>query len=414
MKKLLILTLVLAFVLQPFLATAKTLFSGGGQQVVYRGTATGLRISAVDGTAFVDNLPSAVTDSYVNGNYLLEVYDASGRMLKGVLKAVGTGETLDTEVATGTLTINKMYKITATEINHFGTGLEVNGYFRSAGSETCDANNKVKQVLTPSTAGSTIVSTKGGTTYNWAHKNASFTYNAASYTIVVKKIKGESVVASGSITAGNALMDLTTANAFAAPVGVDLTPYQTGDYKIRFFNSTGTYMAEAWISATAPAGESLTELLVDTGFDDASKWTLPAGWSITGSKLIASNPAAYENAIQAVPNPSGAVLSKMTLVCDSFTSGTYRNRFHSQNGMAQTSAGTVVSYITGMADQVSVGVMPNANTVASFTSISCMHVTTPAATGALLLSTKGGSRGFVYKSASLTGNEALTYQVILP
>ena len=47
----------------------------------------------------------------------------------------------------------------------------------------------VKQVLTPSTTGATIVSAKGGTTYNFNHKDASFTYNAASYYVIIKKIR---------------------------------------------------------------------------------------------------------------------------------------------------------------------------------------------------------------------------------
>ena len=50
-------------------------------------------------------------------------------------------------------------------------------------------NISLKQVLTPSTTGATIVSAKGGTTYNFNHKNASFTYNAASYYVIIKKIR---------------------------------------------------------------------------------------------------------------------------------------------------------------------------------------------------------------------------------
>jgi hypothetical protein len=73
----------------------------------------------------------------------------------------------------------------------------------------------VKQVLTPSATGVTIVSTKGGTTYNWAQKDASFNYNDSSgYTYEVYKTNDAPVVAQGSISAGANKMDLT-ANAFA-------------------------------------------------------------------------------------------------------------------------------------------------------------------------------------------------------
>jgi hypothetical protein len=65
------------------------------QRIAYRGTVTGLRISSANGVSFVDNLPSAVTDLVAAdpGNLLVEIYDASGRMLRGYLGAAGTGET---------------------------------------------------------------------------------------------------------------------------------------------------------------------------------------------------------------------------------------------------------------------------------------------------------------------------------
>lgn len=55
-------------------------------------------------------------------------------------------ETLSAEIVTGTLTSGLVYKITATEVNHFGSGKVVGNYFISAGTETCDASNKVKRV----------------------------------------------------------------------------------------------------------------------------------------------------------------------------------------------------------------------------------------------------------------------------
>ena len=57
---------------------------------VHQSTLTGLRISAVDGTAFVDN-GSALTP-YADGYHEISIYDSSGYELKGILKAQGTGE----------------------------------------------------------------------------------------------------------------------------------------------------------------------------------------------------------------------------------------------------------------------------------------------------------------------------------
>ena len=50
-------------------------------------------------------------------------------------------------------------------------------------------NLSAQQVTAPSSSGCTIVSAKAGETYNFSYKNASFTYNAASYYCIIKKIR---------------------------------------------------------------------------------------------------------------------------------------------------------------------------------------------------------------------------------
>ena len=50
-------------------------------------------------------------------------------------------------------------------------------------------NVSIRPVTAPSTDGITIVSGKGGTTYNFAYKDAAFAYNAASYYAIVKKVR---------------------------------------------------------------------------------------------------------------------------------------------------------------------------------------------------------------------------------
>ena len=50
-------------------------------------------------------------------------------------------------IATGTLTINTLYEVVTTEVNHFGTGVVVGDYFISDGTETCNANNTVQAVV---------------------------------------------------------------------------------------------------------------------------------------------------------------------------------------------------------------------------------------------------------------------------
>jgi len=234
--------------------------------VVYSGTITGLRISSVDGTAFMDNCAALVP--YADGSHLVEIYDASGMMLRGYLGAAGTGETLGDELltngdfATGdgtgwtmhggadatidytgnelTATITtagskafaqyvlgdvrnhliyysftirdcsnwpgRLYQSTPyNDIRNFTSNGTYTGYntvwitsvFLAVGAATITYPGAVltiddvslKSVLTPSTSGATIVSAKGGGTANFQYKNASFTYNEASYYCLIKRAR---------------------------------------------------------------------------------------------------------------------------------------------------------------------------------------------------------------------------------
>jgi hypothetical protein len=207
------------------------------------GTITDLRISSVDGTAFLDNCAALVP--YADGNRRIEIYDSSNRMLKGVLKAAGTGETLGDDLLSGwdftsgwstaaasiidansfstpsgsggvyksnIATAGYLYKITyertttagGSTLRFSGTGLVTSPgfipvstgvyYYQSitgfssiylahatSAGQTDVISMKVEAVLTPSATGVTIVSSKGGATQSFASKDASFTYNAASY-----------------------------------------------------------------------------------------------------------------------------------------------------------------------------------------------------------------------------------------
>jgi hypothetical protein len=238
--------------------------------VVYRGTLTGLRISSVDGTAFIDNA-GATVPTYADGNHQISIFDSSGRELRGVLKAAGESEGLGDELITNgtfasdvsgwtnhatysfdtvqlssgamnvisdgsgttwcsvyqtasiSVTAGQMYKfildrtvnsggtpITAFENNPIGTSLVgsllgtgtsyrtitatdsaayYNHYIAGATATNFTVDNiSLKIVTAPSSSGATIVSAREGTTYNFTHKNSSFTYNAASYYVIVRKI----------------------------------------------------------------------------------------------------------------------------------------------------------------------------------------------------------------------------------
>jgi len=73
------------------------------------------------------------------------------------IPASGSGtifsEDLSAEIATGTLILDNTYKITSDTGDDFYVGSAVGEYFISDGTETCDADSKVKQVINPSSEG---------------------------------------------------------------------------------------------------------------------------------------------------------------------------------------------------------------------------------------------------------------------
>ena len=92
------------------------------------------------------------------------------------------------------------------------------------------------------------------------------------------------IVLTSSITAGNALMDLTSTNAFAAPVGVDLSVYQGGRH-MYWVQDSGGRLAFGFIKAAGVA-ETVGEELVTNG--DFAAVTKAAAKSVTG--ITKANP----------------------------------------------------------------------------------------------------------------------------
>lgn len=84
---------------------------------------------------------------YRIGYYLAsDVADYSTYVLGNNSKPIIDGVLTDTYISTGTLVSGKKYKIIATQTNHFVNGYVAGDYFVSAGTETCDANNRVRLV----------------------------------------------------------------------------------------------------------------------------------------------------------------------------------------------------------------------------------------------------------------------------
>ncbi|MFA5671756.1 MAG: head-tail adaptor protein, partial [Synergistaceae bacterium] len=65
-----------------------------------------------------------------------------------------------------TLTAGTLYQVTATEEDHFGSGVVVYDTFTAAGTETCDDNNKVKPVTLPATVWAERLELRGDERWN--------------------------------------------------------------------------------------------------------------------------------------------------------------------------------------------------------------------------------------------------------
>jgi len=207
-------------------------------------TLANTKISAVDGTAFFDvGIAGLLTDHI--GQEIF-VRDPAGKILRGHIKAAGTGETTSAELIAGwnsyasyeiftingnghdidsainsagggeaysnrngapvggLVKINKATVGTGTiylywrpgDVYGFGAGDLTNRYFTAvhasgAGGVNLYANAacnlavtmSILDVLTPSATGVTIVSTPGDTAQSWAYKDPTFNYKSAYFDI---------------------------------------------------------------------------------------------------------------------------------------------------------------------------------------------------------------------------------------
>jgi hypothetical protein len=448
-------------------------------------TQANMKISAVDGTAFVDFTAATILTGKLG--HLLKVKDSAGRAIQSFSRAAGTSETLDatnlvtewtnvsydsfTSVAspdiaaavyttTGTQTatsnsmvtaVGKLYKLVTTWTNVAGQAPTLTGtngfvtttlsaganniYFTATGTSVVITTTNtaaaswgctfvLKQVTTPSATGVTISSTKGGTAMDaWAQKDAAFNYNdPAGYTYEIYKVLSAPVVATGTIAAGAMKMDTTTANAFSE-FGVDLSAYQDGRHILALYNTTGGYAALAHISATAPGGETLAttggplnngELVTDPGFDDDGSWTKDTGWTISGSKAVATSVLVNQCVYQTISYPVGGLV-KLVSIMDVLTLGTWTEYVPGLGTVFlnnHSTADTFTYYRNAVVGTQRIGLCATTTLTGTSPNISAKQVTAPATTGALLLSTKGGSRGFIDKSASFNPNAEITYKVL--
>jgi len=279
-------------------------------------------------------------------------------------------------------------------------------------------NYSWRKVLTPSSTGCTISNTKGGSVMNWKSKNASFNYNDSSYSYRIYKDKAAVVVATDTIAAGAAKLDTTTANAFYGGA-VDLSAYQTGKHILALYNTTGGYGAIAWISAEAPAGETLGgDLVTDPLFNDDGAWAKEeAAWTVDTTNhwavaTLVRNNYWIKNTLSSASTVGS--LYKIAGECLTLTSSTWNLAFSGSTSLPTVYSSTGVKTIYLTSDQIGTTAGfsgRNDNTSGTFDNFHVYKFTAPVATGALLLSTRGGSRGWISKHASFDPNLEMTYKI---
>jgi len=89
------------------------------------------------------------------------------------------------------------------------------GYYTALTTNFSATGNSLKQVLAPSATGVTIVSAKGGTTYNWESKDADFNYNDSSgYTYTIYET---TILATTDLV--SSVVNSTLSYVFTVPAG---------------------------------------------------------------------------------------------------------------------------------------------------------------------------------------------------
>jgi len=253
---------------------------------IYSTSALSTQSWAYTDTGYDPNASAGVTYEIFTPNplplkkgHLLKLKAVSnGAVIQGFPKLAGTAETESAEIAIGTCTAAKLYKITATEANHFGTGKVIGNYFTSVGTETLDANNKVLEISTPGATGVTISTTKGGSTMNWPQKDASFNYNDTSYSYEIWKILGSPVVDSDTCANADATLVQTDGSAAFTCTGIDDSAYYDGKHWIGVYDAAGVGIIGFYKSAgagavvTAHSGATQNWLRKGAGFSTAGDY----------------------------------------------------------------------------------------------------------------------------------------------
>jgi hypothetical protein len=273
-----------------------------------------------------------------------------------------------------------------------------------------------------------IVTKKGGTTRNWGAIEAGFNATAAgNFPYRIYRDDRVALVAGPTaVTKANTRLDLTSDNAFCWLNGVDLSAYQTGDYYICLYNATGGYAACGYISAVAPAGETLSEEKItgwtndirpDLGYEtftpNANAHDIDVGiniinWGIAASNAIVSDSHlakwVYTRTVHSGSTPGLYLGTSATIA---MPTGGYE--FIVTDADAATYYTTIIS--TRYAGWIILPGNPGSNSTSTHT---IKFVSDPPSTAVKIVSTHdGATRSWTHKHVSFNPNDAagVTYKI---
>ncbi|MFH2071931.1 MAG: hypothetical protein ABIJ75_03660, partial [Actinomycetota bacterium] len=156
-------------------------------------------------------------------------------------------------------------------------------------------------------------------------------------------VPSETIIVEATVLATAVHVATVAAGAHATIDGVDLSPYLGAKLTLR--DSSG-WTAVGYIMR-AGTGEALTELLADTGFDDAGSWVAGAGFVVNGAGSSAAVATTSTTEVRQTLGSQQGKLLLTTIICSAITGGTYQTLLSSTLlGGSYNDTGTKVAYKT--------------------------------------------------------------------
>ncbi len=210
----------------------------------------------------------------------------------------------------------------------------------------------------------------------------------------------KTVIASGTLAAGNAKLSMVDATAFADSVGINLAQYVDGRAMLYLRNTTGGYEAFAFLGAVG-AGETLD-------VDYLSGWNLGSGWTpvnVTVVDVDTYNVTVAGGTLTKVSSVTSGALYKFSYtgadgVVFLDTVALLNSIFSGSSGVYRTAngTGTMLKRISGIG-------------TVNITTLEGNRVLTPSTSG-VTLKNLAGAQSFIFKHASFNPNAEMTWRVV--